>query len=66
MKQIGNLASICARKHNVLFQALDGRITIHVGEGPDKEVLSAAWDDDEKISEIILELNFGKYSDKVS
>ena len=62
IRQIGNLASVCVRKTNVLFQALNGRVTVHIGYGPDREVLSAAWDDDEKISEIIMELNFGRYS----
>ena len=63
MKQIGNLASICARRNNVLFQTLDRWITVHVGQGPDKKILSAAWNDDKKINEIIMELNFGKYSE---
>ncbi|MCL2776131.1 MAG: hypothetical protein FWD71_22745 [Oscillospiraceae bacterium] len=67
MKQIGNLALACARKNNVLFQILDGHINVHVGCGPDKRVLCANWNDDEKIAEIIYELNFGKYkADKVS
>ena len=63
MKQVANLASVCARRKNVLLQILDGNISVYVGQGPDREVLSAAWDDDEKISEMIMELNFGKYSD---
>jgi len=67
MKQIGNIAIICAKRNNVLFQVLNGYISIHIGCGPDKKVLNADWDDDEKIMEIIRELNFGKYgNDKVS
>ena len=68
MKQIGNLASVCARKNNVLFQILDGNITVHIlsktqsARGPDKKVLKSKWDDDAKINEIIYELNFGRYS----
>ena len=67
MKQIGNLAAVAVKSKNVLFQALNGQITVHIGCGPDKKVLSADWNDDKKITEIIYELNFGKYEiDKVS
>jgi hypothetical protein len=65
MKQICNLANICARRNDgVLFQVCNGIITVHVGHGPDKERLSAEWNDDETINKIIYELNFGKFSKK--
>jgi hypothetical protein len=65
MKQLGNLAHVCAgRRKNVLLQILDGNVSVHVGEGPDKEVLTAKWTDDETVSKIIYELNHGRYSEK--
>jgi len=65
MKQLGNLAFVCARRKNVLLQALDGIVTVHVGAGPDKETLKSKWDDDETITKIIRELNFGRFSEKI-
>lgn len=62
MNQLGNLALVCARRPEVLLQLYDGRVTIHVGQGPDRAVLCAAWDDDAQICHIIHELNFGKFS----
>ena len=62
MNQLGNLALVCARRPELLLQLYDGRVTIHVGQGPDRAVLCAAWDDDAQICRIIHELNFGKFS----
>ena len=62
MKQLGNLALVCARWPELLMQLYDGRVSIHVGAGPDRATLCSAWDDDETISHIIYELNFGTYS----
>ena len=62
MNQLGNLALVCARRPEVFLQLYDGRVTIHVGQGPDRAVLCAAWDDDAQICRIIHELNFGKFS----
>ena len=39
-------------------------IIVHVGEGPERTSLFAAWDDDEVIQRIIHELNFGRYAIK--
>ncbi len=64
MKQLGNLAVVCAKHPEVLLQVYDGQATVHVGQGPERTVLCAAWDDDDKISRIIHELNFGKCSGK--
>lgn len=63
MKQLGNLAIICAMRKDTLLQMLNGNVTIHLGVGSDRTVLSAEWDNDEKISAIIHELNFGKYKE---
>lgn len=61
MKQLGNLALICAKRPSVLLQIHDGMATVFVGAGPERAVLSARWDDDTEIEDIIRELNFGKY-----
>ena len=66
VRQIGTLTIVCAKRKNVLLQILDGKVTVHVGEGPDKAHLSAEWNDDEKISGMIYELNHGKYSKNAS
>ena len=62
MKQLGNLAIVCARRPETLLLVCNGRIAVHVGQGPDRTSMCAAWDDDEQISRIIYELNFGKHS----
>ena len=67
MKQLGNLAHVCAdRKDNVLLQVLNGKITVHVGQGPERELMKADWTDDEAVRKIIHELNFGKYRVKTA
>lgn len=63
MKQLGNLSIVCARRKDTLLQMQSGNVAIHLGDGPNRAVLSAEWDDDEKISAIIHELNFGKYKE---
>lgn len=66
MKQLGNLAIICAQRKDVLLQMLGGTVCIHLGIGPERSVLSAEWDDDTKINTIIHELNFGKYKEEIA
>lgn len=61
MKQLGNLAIICAQRKSVLLQIQGGMASVFVGAGPNRDVLSARWDDDVEIDRIIHELNFGKY-----
>ncbi len=64
MKQLGNLAMVCARRPEVLMQLHNGQVAVYVGVGPDRAVLTAPWSDDGKISGIIHELNFGRYAFK--
>jgi len=64
MKQLGNLAIVCAARPNVLFQLLDGQVTVFVGQGPCKASMSSHWADDTKISEMIRELNFGRFTEE--
>lgn len=49
MKQLGNLAIVCAKRPDVLMQIYSGTVSVHVGTGPERETLSIAWDDDELI-----------------
>lgn len=62
MKQLGNLSIVCAKRPDVLMQVYGGRVSVHVGEGPERTRMDAAWDDDKMIQLIIRELNFGRYA----
>lgn len=64
MKELGNLAIVCARRPDVLMQIYDGTVTVHVGAGTDRAALHTAWNDDNEIRHIVHEMNFGKYSGK--
>lgn len=64
MKQIGNLAIVCAKRPEMLMQIYNGTVCVHVGEGPNREHLDARWDDDTAISKMIYEINCGKYAEK--
>ncbi len=43
MKQIGNLAVVCARRQDVLLQVGSEKVCVHVGAGPERNTLHAAW-----------------------
>ena len=64
MKQLGNLAIVCAKRRDTLLQILDGTATVHIGRGPDRTMFSADWHDDGKIMEFILELNHGRFREE--
>lgn len=66
MKQLGNLALVCATRKDTLLQMLNGNVAICLGEGPNRAELCADWDDDETITAIIHELNFGKYKEETA
>ena len=36
MKQIGNLAVVCARRQDVLLQVGSEKVCVHVGAGPER------------------------------
>ena len=59
MKQLGNLAVVCAAKGDVLLQIHNGIVSVHYGEGPTRETATAKWNDDEAIRAIVRDLNFG-------
>lgn len=60
MKQLGNLAIVCAQRSDVLLEIHGGLVSIHMGQN----TLCISWDDDCFIQHIIYELNFGKYANK--
>ena len=66
MKQLGNLAIICAKRPEVMMTVYDGRVTVHVGTGPDRASMHSTCDSDAEINRIIYELNFGKFAEKKS
>ena len=59
MKQLGNLAIVCATKKDVLLQIHNGVVSVHYGTGPTRETATVKWDDDAAIRKIVKELNFG-------
>lgn len=61
MKQLGNLAIICAQRQSVQLHIQEGVVSVLVNNGTGREVLSAHWDNDSEIEQIVYELNFGKY-----
>ena len=62
MKQLGNLAMVCARRPEVLMTLHEGEVSVYVGAGPERAVMGSAWDNDTEISRIVHELNFGRYA----
>jgi hypothetical protein len=62
LKQLGNLAIVCAQRPEVLMQLYEHQVVLYLGQGSERETLQAPWDDDKKISNMIRELNFGKYA----
>ncbi|MEA4848288.1 MAG: hypothetical protein VB106_13750 [Clostridiaceae bacterium] len=62
MKQLGNLAIVCARRPEILLQIHSGKVSVHVGEGFRRETLHAGWEDDAAITQLIHELNFGSHA----
>ena len=64
MKQIGNLAIVCARRKDVTLRIEQGRVMVLSEDAYAPTSFSADWDDDETILSIIHELNFGNCAPK--
>lgn len=64
MKQIGNLAVVCAGRPDVWMEAGGGVLEVHVRAEHETIDYVMDWDDDKKISEIVRELNFGRHARK--
>ncbi len=63
MKELGNLAIVCAQRPEVLMQVHDGAVVVYVGAGCKRVALHSAWGSDAEIRRMIHELNFGKYAE---
>lgn len=59
MKQLGNLAIICAQRPELLLQLRGGLVSVQV---KNSAAMEAAWNDDVRIERTIYELNFGTFS----
>ena len=64
MKQLGNLAIVCARRKDATLRVEQGRVMVLLDGIYAPAVFSADWDDDETILSIIHELNFGHCAPK--
>ena len=64
MKQIGNLAIVCARRKDVTLRIEQGRAMVLLEGTYAPTAFSADWDNDETILSIIPELNFGNCAPK--
>ena len=64
MKQIGNLAIVCAQRKDVTLR-IEQRMAMVLLDGTyAPTAFSADWDDDETILSVIHELNFGNCAPK--
>lgn len=66
MKQLGNLAIVCAQRQDVALTLLSGQVQVTAYQKCGHETMIAKWDDEERINQIIHELNFGKYAGKAA
>ena len=64
MKQLGNLAIVCARRKDVTLRIEQGRVMVLLDGPYAPTAFSADWDDDETILSVINELNFGQCAPK--
>ena len=66
MKQLGNLAIVCARRKDVTLRIEQGRVMVLLDGPYAPTAFSADWDDDETILSVIHELNFGRFHRKTT
>lgn len=59
MKELGNLAIVCAKRSDVQMRIKNQCVSVVVGNITPKATFFSAWDDDATIRRIIRELNFG-------
>ena len=64
MKQLGNLAIVCAQRKDVTLRIEQGRVLVMLDGAYAPTAFSADWDDDETILSVIHELNFGHCAPK--
>ena len=46
MKQLGNLALVCAKRPEVLLQLHGDSVSVHVGAGPERAFMHSEWYND--------------------
>lgn len=59
MKELGNLAIVCAQRTDVQMRIKNQCVSVLVGSTSPRATFFSAWDDDDAIRQIIRELNFG-------
>ena len=64
MKQLGNLAIVCAQRKDVTLRIERGRVMVLLDGTYAPTAFSTDWDDDEAILSVIHELNFGRCAPK--
>ena len=62
MEQLGNFATLCAQRNDVMLWMQRGAVYVCVGHGALSKVFSALCNDSESIAAIISELKEGAYS----
>lgn len=58
MKQLGNLAIVCAKRADVSLQISEGQVFVRY-DAISPQSWSASWNDDDAILAMIRKLNFG-------
>ena len=66
MKQLGNLAIVCAKRPDVTFLMERGQIKVVAYHRGGYQTMIANWDDDARIEEMDHQLNFGRYAEKAA
>ena len=64
MKQLGNLAIVCAQRQDIVLLLQRGKVSVFRETTGENDKLSAEWNDDAAIEKIVHELNFGAFADK--
>ena len=62
MKQFGNLAVVCAPRRDIIMTTQDGMVFVR--QRSSGKLLSAPWNDDDRVSKIVHELNFGSFAEQ--
>ena len=66
LKQIGNLAISCAHRRDAKMEVFDHGITVRIWQASREVTHYLPWDADEAISQLVYELNHGRYTLKVN
>jgi hypothetical protein len=64
VKELGNLAVICAGRKDVMLMLYEGAALLFIGKPPDCKAFRADCSNEKKIEGLIHELNFGTLSER--